>query len=567
VLSAAEPTIAEESEDNEEVCATFSQISEEESGALQADACLSDFDEMDDAEICEFDDEVCSIASENPDGVEEIDDMLVATKFAQVVVSDDMIRDALVFQDFPQQTQAEADDDACNLCTILNYARDILGGAQDEDTFVSDSEDECEECVEFLGEGSFCDEDLAFDYTSCILDGAIVQATTTWEKQQEEAASSPSVPSTHAVQNERSLEDIKAEARRVMLKAAMDKSHLASPMVDTPTVTDMECLKQRARECLLKAARVVAKSPASDMNQVREEDEPEDLRRKVQGALVKAATSGELERALGQVAQNIPDAEPAACDEAATLNFKALRQILVEATASGKLQAALREVAQKEEAEAVSFLAAAKDRTLHSSRSRRRIIGGVVRQPATFSMDIGMEPSGEDDSTSGRASSLTRSYDTLGVQFHSLTDGDELPCTVKASSSARKPSKARAKLQAASMSAMSMDLSEVSSSASSPAPASMYSFDHFASSLRGSFPPSPLKVDQKMRPSSSLGSLNLDQTGLSSFAKAKNAPGGMLPSLTHGKNSAESIAWSMQVSKTQSKWRNTGLRGSASMIF
>jgi len=323
---------------------------------------------------------------------------------------------------------------------------------------------------------------------------------------------------------------------------------------------------------------------------------------------VKAASSGELERALCQVTQK-PDAMQ---DEAEAINdCTSTSGALRQASASSQLQAALRQVTGTDQVAteneppvetvqpAVEMMTTCTSRNLHSSRSRRRIIGGVVRAPAvqhdicvtsaspqkqhsksdrkvasqgstSFCMDMGLQPVGEDDTMPGRSSSLTRSYDTLGVQFYSLADADELPYAAQAfpsSGSARKPSKARAKLHAASKSAMSMDLAEGVSCASSTT-ASMHSIDQFTSSTsRGSFTPVPLSVGHKMRPSSSVGSLNLDQKRAFSSVKVKQAPGGLLPSLLPEKKSPESIAWSMNVSKTYSQWQNTGLCGSASMIF
>jgi hypothetical protein len=473
--------------------------------------------------------------------------MLMATMFAENAMSDDTIREALTLDDITQEAHETKQEQR-------DYASGILLGAmegikseqlsQDDAMSVIDSEDEG--VVEFLGEAPACGQELAFDFASSILDGAIVQASTTW-KEQDKVESSPPAACAEAVSNASPLEDIKERAKRALLKAALEKARPIGEMI-----TSIETLKQRARDCLVKAAQEQAHASAPDMNQaVQEEvpevvpkDMPDDLRRMVQDTLLKASASGQLQRALGDLMQNTK-----------------LQAILVD---DGKSESRCQDTPTL-----------SKERTLHSSRSRRRIIGGVVRAPAAV-VDMDVTPSspgkpsksgrkslqgpttfrmnaGEDEAASGRASSLVRNYDTLGVQFHSLTDADELP--------SRKPSKARAKIRAASVSAMAMDLGSGPSSASSFAPASPT-----FSTFRATYTPSPVNVEQMMRTSASMGSLNLESKGTVSF-KLKQAPSGLLPNVASGKNSAESIAWSMQVSKTPSKWHNTGLRGSASMIF
>lgn len=239
--------------------------------------------------------------------------------------------------------------------------------------------------------------------------------------------------------------------------------------------------------------------------------------------------------------------------------------------------------------------------SLQSSRSRRRIIGGVVRAPSmqldfeesmrsatpketkrhaksqrksakevpeAIRMDLS-ESGGEESSAWGRGSSLTRGYDTLGAQFFNLEDS---PSAASASKTmfrnhkleaaleaqdirrgATPTSKTRAKLQrATSMSAMAMDLGEGDASARGAVP----SASHLSAAYR--FSPAPLSLEKKMRPSASLGSLQTPKMKVS---------GGLLPTLAADKKSAESIAWTMQMSKTTSKWCNTGLRGSSSMVF
>jgi len=620
--------IAEESDDNEECYAALAQISIEEGNTLSFDT--------DDLESCDFDDEVCSMASENPDGLEDVDDMLMAAKISEDAVSDDMIRGAFTLEDFGKESEEE---DCSDEELMFHYASGVLDDARQGSFFeelaedrepktyaprlqqkqqqyliclenalsahvtedpepktyaprlqqnqqqyltclenalsahvIEDPktkayaprlqqkqqqyltrlenalsahviEDEEQYHVEFVDEPSFCGEGLAFDLASTILDGAIVQAATTCKEREEEQLSIP-VSCEHIVRNQLHLEGIKERAKQALLKAAMGRGYSATPVTETQDVASIESLKQMARGCLSKAA--------------------------------QASASSQLQAALRQVTGT---------DQVATENEPPVETVQP----------------------AVEMMTTCTSRNLHSSRSRRRVIGGVVRAPAvqhdicvtsasprkqhskveqkvacqgstSFCMDMGVQGVSEDDNDTmpGRSSSLTRSYDTLGVQFYSLADADELPYAAQAfpsSGSARKPSKARAKLHAASKSAMSMDLAEGISSAggvscASSTTASMHSIDQFTSSTsRGSFTPVPLSVGHKMRPSSSVGSLNLDQKRAFSSVKVKQAPGGLLPSLLPEKKSPESIAWSMNVSKTYSQWQNTGLCGSASMIF
>jgi len=98
VLSAAEPPIAEEAEE-EVMDASTKSTDSQESIARQLDVSMSDSEDSDDNASCDFNSDVCSMPSENPDGVEDIDDMLMATKFAKATVSDDVIRDACTFEE------------------------------------------------------------------------------------------------------------------------------------------------------------------------------------------------------------------------------------------------------------------------------------------------------------------------------------------------------------------------------------------------------------------------------------------------------------------------------------
>jgi hypothetical protein len=206
-----------------------------------------------------------------------------------------------------------------------------------------------------------------------------------------------------------------------------------------------------------------------------------------------------------------------------------------------------------------------------STRSRRRVFGAVVRAPAVDDQEISeaqqpkrnskskrkekkamadtynIDLSGGECSSNPctRESSLVRGYNALGAKHYSLDADDAwlsfarggaassstaLGSKIKikvsdfdaSSAFERSTPKAGARLRTASMSAMAMDLG-------------------FAGA-------SPANVRSSDAP------------------KAK-FHGGLLPMLPSTRKSVESIALTMQMSKTTSKWCNTGLRGSASAVF
>jgi len=204
------------------------------------------------------------------------------------------------------------------------------------------------------------------------------------------------------------------------------------------------------------------------------------------------------------------------------------------------------------------------------TRMRRRIIGGVVRTPASqdlrmpsaspqsdfnatprhhskssqklakeapmpFRIDLSDHTAGE--CTVSRSAGLTRSYGTLGVQSHRII-------------------KQHPQL-AASASAMTLDLGQSRNSpVSSWIGASPPSLGKHMPFSNQDFSRKPFSFHEKMCPSASLGSL----------PTVNKVKGGRLPALFL-QNSVDSIASTLLMSKTTTKWCNTGLRGSASMIF
>jgi len=165
---------------------------------------------------------------------------------------------------------------------------------------------------------------------------------------------------------------------------------------------------------------------------------------------------------------------------------------------------------------------------------------------------------GEETSVSQRESSLTRGYESLGAQFFSLADtpkNQKLTASVgfTAAEGDRPSSKTASRLRTptSSVSAMAMDLGlggeGSSTSTRSTLPLSAFRFD-----LK------PLALDAKapkMQTSQSMGALQV----------SRSKGSGLLPTLSPDKNSAQSIARTMQMSKTAAKWSVVGLRGSASV--
>jgi hypothetical protein len=514
VLIATEPAIAEVADENLE-------ISSNASDTLTAQVlgeCTSD-SELDDCDNCEFDDDACSMVSE---------DMLdVAASCVMNAVSDDVITDALC----SNQLAKDGND---------NYRHFDQS-----------------EHVEFLGESTpFCDE-LAFDFASNILDAAFMQSTA-W-RLHDSARSAPATAPVVDIVTERSeegdIEVLRQKARESLIKFAEAQIALKEEAQREKRRTE-ESLKLKVRAALSMGVRTG--DLWRNLAAAKEESRLESVQNRANSVLRKAAISGKLDQAISELMRNRGDA------------LQINREVNAESS-SCLIPAELQE----------EFLPIA--RLSHSSRSRRRIIGGVVRSPAVqedmalpsaspkalltegttkkhqskskrkvmkdgpapLCIDFGFE-SGEEDFS--RTSSITRSYDAF----------DQAACipveAPAAGMSARKMSKAKSRLQSASFSAMAMDLHD------EPEDVSFTTLRiPSMSSWRQSSIAMSYNSAQAMRPSASLGSL--------ASVRVKTTRGGLLPILAAEKRSADSIAWSMQVSKTASKLCNTGLRGSASMIF
>lgn len=714
--------------------------------------------DYDDRSNCEDYEEVYSLASEDSD-TEETDDEMEAMAYVKMAVN---LAKAAVSKGCAEQTEAapkeqigfdqwffnaeyspmaekhtpyvprlqnnatvgwskvEIAQEEVNLDEAKAAARDALRNALlgvsvlHEETDAEEEEEEKD--VEFLGEGPSGSDEIAFDFASNILDGAFMQAASTWapeEPQEDEdddleelrfhamstlskAAQTGQLESAlrqSAQSQESTIEALKVRVRETLLKAAAQKESALEnlklkaresllqasaqrDLVHKPSTAEM--LREKAKATLVKAARTGLLLPA--LKTVSEQSQKEDIQKlrnkakdtlakaahngvlastlktvceaanmkalkaKVRSTLFKAAQQGSLTSTLQLVApqqtleqkaeeakaqqkketeeelrsklqlalmQGLQNGRLAQFFAAGIQNdeWEALRRkvrsTLEMGAATGKLQPAITEVLAVRQAAdtpappamATPSLAVEITEKLvmmpsTPTRTRRRVIGGVVRTPAVqldldpcpsaspvwsefgsmsskhhskssrkskegpkaFRLDLG----DEEPTARTRASSITRGYDTLGAQFHSLSDSPSASSAPKMMLASERPSsKASARLRAASTSALALDLGlHDSTSSQAKAP----SADNLLAALRqASFAPTALSLDRKMRTSASLGSLQTPKV-----SKAR-----LLPSLASERNSAESIAWTMQMSKSTSnlKWCNAGLRGSASMIF
>jgi len=447
----------------------------------------------------------------------------------------------------------------------------LLGRAS---VFGESMEAENAENVEFLGEEPSCGDELSFDFASCILDGALGQAADTWAKQEEDSGESESEEEdeeleelrlqamatlSEAVHNgkleaaftqvshDRESQILKAKARETFQNEAVQRqmAHQTDELV---------LLREKAKETLLKAAHAGNLTPV--LKASSEAAEVNALKMKVRNTLCKAAMEGRLTSTLHEVAPVVSELETAKEKVRTALAkglqngqlgkiFSELKSDESEARLNAESSPAPTATAVPSPSSETSRPApdsAKKEAPATPTRTRRRIIGGVVRARAIdFELDL----------PSASPTSASRSDSNTARRRHSKPGkkslNEELASQGTCACDRPTSSKAGARLRAASTSAMAMDLGPSSSHTSAPS----------SSPLRHAFTPSALSLEPKMRVSASLGAL----------PSLKANKGGLLPILSTGKKaSAESIAWSMQVSKP-TRWGNTGLRGSASMVF
>lgn len=557
-----------------------------------------------------------SLASEDSDN--ETDDELEAFAFAKM--SGNFAKAAMmkgltraVDEVIGAQDSSEEDDPQTTAdVTIVEASRVALLGAiegavdeavddndaiEDEDNMQQwEEQEDSDHEIEFLGEGFLCGEDLAFDYTSSILGGAFEQASATWCVG--EAEGEPMEDAMQVwVEGPGCSEDFAFDYTSSLLDAAFSQTARTSK-------TDQDTEEQNTQEVTSNAAAVQMRDQEDADSEIGKAEDSMDTKSgeliaKFRKAFGQALHSGQLSTVFSAVVEQ---------DKFSSLRSK-VQSSFKEGLASGSLACALQEMATERRSTLAEetvplpspppvespappdtgspFVYSARPSPSTPSRTRRRIIGGVVRAPATkldfgepdaspieaaessmpkkrhsksskkqgretpkaFRLDQGSdadEPVGGSAWT--RSSSITRGYETLGAQFHIIAapeDGGEVPIYE------RPHSKASARLRAASASAMSMDL-ELGGSKPAQSP---------HASMRQAFTPQSLGFDRKMGSSRSLGSLQTPKV-----TKGKLS-GGLLPSLVSEKTSTETIAWSLHMSKAGTRRYSAGLHSSASVIF
>jgi len=183
--------------------------------------------------------------------------------------------------------------------------------------------------------------------------------------------------------------------------------------------------------------------------------------------------------------------------------------------------------------------------TLKPSKSRRRIIGGVVRGPAPTNnvahrMDAG-DAAGEDTKLSKRDSSLTRGYEALGVEFFSMQDKcDTLDQTIGLAS-LPKPSRREGPCSTRNRSvpACMMDLGIGTSNRNDWAPSK-------ASPARSATPGSLSK-------SLSLGALKAIKVTKGGLLPTVSSGGKLLPALGQRQHSAGTVAWCSHMARSSAR--------------
>jgi len=354
-----------------------------------------------------------------------------------------------------------------------------------------------------------------------------------------------------AATQEEELETLRTQVMTTLSKAAQTGQFQValeqSPMEAASVADKMQELKLEVRQTLFHAAvegrltstldQVAPKKPVS--NQINMDKA---VLAKACNALSTGLQTGKLSKLFSAAIKG---------DSWAALRNK-MQNSFKQGVATGTLTVALKEVfvpsppalvasapAPPAENKLLSLQTTPKEPTT-PSRTRRRVIGGVIRAPAKqLDLDVASaSPSAASQSRLTRKSSRKFATETTQAFHVDIDDRSDVEGQV---------SKAGARLRAASSSAMAMDLG-LGFAGSPPPRASPPSSGQisFASHKR-------LDFEQKMRPSASLGSLQAP--------KVCKMSAGLLPSLSM-QTSSESIAWGMHMSRT-----TTGLRRSVSMVF
>jgi hypothetical protein len=286
--------------------------------------------------------------------------------------------------------------------------------------------------------------------------------------------------------------------------------------------------------------------------EIKQKKNEEGVLNKVKNVLKQGLQSGQLSKLFSAGLEK---------DRWEALRSK-MQRTFIEGAATGQLGHAISTIlASRKEVESQPLPPAcvtpAPPAEIASTPIRRRrsvIIGGVIRNPA-LQPDLEMPSASPMSSPWSDSTSVRKRHSKSGRKSKEGPDAFRLDLGDQAEVSDRPASKAGARLRAASTSAMAMDLGL--GGASSSHTSSQCTSDLLAAFRQQIAAPKAFSLEQKMRPSASLPSLQAPRASKGLF----------LPTLASEKKSAESIAWTMHMSKNTAKWCNTGLRGSASMVF
>jgi hypothetical protein len=331
------------------------------------------------------------------------------------------------------------------------------------------------------------------------------------------------------------VEDLKQKFRQTLLKTAQDRGITAEAEdLKTPQELHLEALKKFARETFLKAAH----RKEEEKNCQQKVSPLQQIKLRAKAILLQAANDGELVTVLNEVA---PRKVEALAPDLKQLKLQ-LKATLMEAALNGRLASTVGQFATT----AAASLPEAKVQEVRPmsspARSKRRVFGGVVRAPSksVLQEDAELPPPSPSPSMQFKLAKLPQ-YDLKSTQYDFKSSPKfEASDSLGAPAFDRPMSKSKSRLLAASSSALAMDLGW---GAPSTTPQSNQTT---LSQLQES-----LKM---IRPSGSMSSLPT--------MKAKQLPGGLLPTLGGHQKSAQHIAQTMRMSQSM-----TRLHTPASIVF
>eukprot|EP00435_Cladocopium_sp_Y103_P020212 s1031_g4.t3 len=361
----------------------------------------------------EIEDDVLSLSGQSETEEEEMESVDLASRIASRVVQQGIQLDV-----------AKAVQDASQEISVQDF-EEVEGFSEDEESF-----EEVDNTAIVPQQESFDEEMAARLEARQTLIQAAQSGKLLAALQAATAAKTAKVEEVEEVDTKQAdVESLRREARDTLLKAARD-GRLASAFkemrkveeveeVDTKQA-DVESLRREARDTLLKAAR--DGRLASAFRQVKEADEIETLRQQARDALLEATADGRLTAALLQSKVDKPKSietasaetedsivaepmEPAEPKEPSLEDAREkARSALLNTLRTGDFQKAMQEIVEKRQTQALSSAEQPTQATevppsaetavewhepLQESavfktpgRTKRRIIGGVVRAPS-----------------------------------------------------------------------------------------------------------------------------------------------------------------------------------------